>query len=74
MEKSGTLVFNHGEVEKIIEISIVPHDDEEDNRDQVFGFEISNVTPAGAKISKKNFKTIRIVLDDKMVNEQAALR
>jgi hypothetical protein len=32
-------------------------------RDESFGFQLSNVTPPGAKLSKKAFQIINIVTD-----------
>jgi hypothetical protein len=36
---------------------------EQEKRDETFGIKLSNVTPAGAKLSKKNFHYIDIVTD-----------
>ena len=61
--KSGTLVFNHGETEKTINIEILQHEDENEMRDESFGLQLSNCQPAGAKLSKKSFQIVNIVTD-----------
>ena len=50
---SGTLIFKKGETEKTIEIKIIEKEDGVE-RDETFGIELSNITPEGAKRSKKN--------------------
>lgn len=51
--ENGTLVFKKGETEKTIEIQITPKEDDVE-RDETFGIELSNITPEGAKLSKKS--------------------
>lgn len=58
----GTLTFKQNETEKTIEIPILNRDDLE-QRDESFGIQLSNVTPAGAKLSKKSFQLCNIVTD-----------
>lgn len=50
----GTLVFVQGETQKTIEIEVLERKDEE-TRDESFGIQLSNIRPAGAKLSKKSF-------------------
>jgi hypothetical protein len=45
-----------------ITVEILQRDDE-DIRHETFGIQLSNVTPDGAKLSKKNFNLINIVTD-----------
>jgi len=51
---SGTLKFLHAETSKTISIKILQRPDVA-QRDESFGFQLSNVTPQGAKLSKKAF-------------------
>jgi len=57
----GTLEFGGGETEKTIQVKIIQRDDEV--RDESFAIQLSNVTPAGAKLSKKSFMIVNIVTD-----------
>lgn len=50
----GTLTFIQGETSKVIEVEIIERKDEE-TRDESFGIQLSNIRPAGAKLSKKSF-------------------
>lgn len=59
---SGTLKFEQGETSKTISIKILQRVDAE-VRDESFGIQLHNVTPAGAKLSKKSFQIINIVTD-----------
>ena len=56
------LVFDRGEIEKTIEVVILDRPDE-DLRDETFGIQLSNITPDGAKLSKKSFHLVNIVTD-----------
>lgn len=56
------MTFEAGETEAVIQIKIVPHE-EGDMRDESFGIQLSNITPAGAKLSKKNFQIVNIITD-----------
>jgi hypothetical protein len=60
----GTLEFKHGETMKEITIKIKQRDDL-DVRDESFLVQLSNVTPAGAKLSKKSYMVVNIVTDAK---------
>jgi len=62
--KEGTLEFKHGEILNKIEIDIIKKDDDE-VRDESFLVQLSNVTPAGAKLSKKSYMVVNIVTDAK---------
>jgi len=42
-------------------------------RHETFGIQLSNVTPAGAKLSKKNFNLVNIVTDAESKKKQEAL-
>lgn len=55
-----------------ITVEILQRDDE-DIRHETFGIQLSNVTPDGAKLSKKNFNLINIVTDAESKKKQEAL-
>lgn len=57
--------FKHQETEKVVKIKILKptEDDGEEYSDNAFGFQLSNVRPEGAKLSKKSFQIINIVTD-----------
>jgi hypothetical protein len=61
----GKLIFGHGETEKRVMVPIMKPKNEEDDEDSanMFGFQLSNITPLGAKLSKKSFMHITIVAD-----------
>jgi len=59
----GTLKFDHQETSKEIKIKILKKDEE--SRDESFLVQLSNVTPAGAKLSKKSYMVVNIVTDAK---------
>lgn len=40
-----------------------PNEDEDEYSDNAFGFQLTNVKPSGAKLSKKHFIMINIVTD-----------
>jgi solute carrier family 8 (sodium/calcium exchanger) len=67
-----TLVFIQGETSKIITIEILERKDEE-VRDESFGIQLSNIRPAGAKLSKKSFQIVNIVTDAESKKKQEAL-
>jgi solute carrier family 8 (sodium/calcium exchanger) len=46
---------------------------EDDYSDNAFGFQLSNVTPGGAKLSKKSFQIVNIVTDLESKKKQDAL-
>jgi len=69
---SGTLVFQHGETEKTISVAIIQKDDDVE-RDELFGVQLYNITPAGAQLSKKDFILCHIVTDASAVLQQAIL-
>lgn len=58
----GTLSFENTMTEASFNITIIDRPELE-TRDETFGIKLSNVTPAGAKLSKKNFHYIDIVTD-----------
>lgn len=68
----GTLEFKHGETMKEIVIPIKAREDLE-VRDESFLVQLSNVTPAGAKLSKKSYMVVNIVTDAKAKKQQEAL-
>lgn len=72
-EKNGTLKFAHGETQKIIEIEILARPDQE-QRDESFGIQLSDITPAGAKLSKKSFQLVNIITDVDGKRKQEALK
>lgn len=58
----GTLSFENTMTEASFTIEIIDRPDME-QRDQTFGIRLSNVTPAGAKLSKKDCHYVDIVTD-----------
>ena len=50
----GTVVFEQNQTEATIEIPILARADV-DTRDESFGIQLENITPEGAKLSKKSF-------------------
>jgi len=68
----GTLEFKQGETEKRIPIQILQRDDVQ-GRDESFAVQLSNVYPAGAKLSKKSFMIVNIVTDVENKRKQDAL-
>jgi solute carrier family 8 (sodium/calcium exchanger) len=69
----GTLVFKQGETRGIIKVTIKARPDA-DMRDDSFGIQLSNITPDGAKLSKKSFMIINIVTDVEEKKKQEALQ
>jgi len=57
---------------KIIEIKILPREELE-VRDESFGIQLSNITPAGAKLSKNSYKVINIITDVEGKKKEEAL-
>lgn len=59
------LVFQNQETQKVVKVKILKSedDDNEEYSDNAFGFQLSNVTPNGAKLSKKSFQIVNIVTD-----------
>lgn len=53
VHNDGTMIFEQGETSKTIYIEILKKD--VDMRDESFGIQLENITPAGAKLSKKSF-------------------
>lgn len=51
------------ETEKTISVPIIQHTDPNEIRDESFGIQLSNITPEGAKLSKKAFAIVSIVTD-----------
>ena len=68
---TGTLVFEQGETSKTISVKILQRDVEV--RDESFGMQLSDITPAGAKLSKKSFMIVNIVTDVEGKKKQEAL-
>jgi len=58
----GTLVFEHGEMTKHIEIPI--HDDQEIEKDECFKVDLLTIEPAGAKFGRIQKTIITLVNDD----------
>jgi hypothetical protein len=72
LPNSGTLQFEKGETEKTITVEILLKD-EGIERDETFGVVLSNISPAGAKLSKKCNQVINIVTDSEAKRKQEAL-
>ena len=70
---SGTLVFEQTETVKVIQIKIILRPDVE-VRDESFGLQLSNITPDGAKLSKKSFQIVNIVTDVEGKKKSEALQ
>ena len=58
----GTVVFEQNQNTATIEIPILARPDGGD-RDESFGIQLSNITPDGAKLSKKSFQIVNIITD-----------
>ena len=56
-----TVVFENGETEKTVLVPIIQKDEE--HRNDSFAVQLSDVTPSGAKLSKKAFMIVTIVTD-----------
>lgn len=69
----GTLVFESMETEKTIQVPIIQHEDKSEIRDESFGIQLSNITPEGAKLSKKAFTIVSIITDIEGKKKQEAL-
>lgn len=69
----GTLTFNQNVTEQIIVVKIINREDIEE-RDDSFGVRLSNITPEGAKLSKKSFIIINIVSDKEGKKKAEALQ
>lgn len=69
----GTLTFAHQETEKTIEIPILFREGEEE-RDDSFMVKLSEVTPDGAKLSKKDAIIINILTDIDSKKRQETLQ
>ena len=72
VEEKGTLQFDHGETEKTICIKILQRPDQ-DSRDESFGIQLSNISPQGAKLSKKSFQIVNIITDVETKKKTEAL-
>ena len=71
----GTLTFNQGEISKIIKVTILGRGpDNDEPRDDSFGIQLSDITPDGAKLSKKSFMIINIITDVESKKKQEALQ
>lgn len=70
----GTLTFKSGENSNYIKVEILEKNLEGDEvRDEVFGIRLSNMQPAGAKLSKRSFMLVNIVTDVESKKKQEAL-
>ena len=69
----GTLKFQHGETEDYIVVKILQHEDPDEQRDESFAVHLSNVTPAGDKLSKRAMQIVNIVTDVENKKKQDAL-
>jgi len=56
-----------------IEIKILQHKDEKEERDESFGIQLFNIKPEGAKLSKNSYKIINIVTDVEGKKKEEAL-
>jgi len=72
-EDKGTLVFEAQETVKTISITILERTEQE-IRDESFGIQLANITPAGAKLSKKAFQRVNIVTDIEGKKKSEALK
>lgn len=70
VSEKGTLVFGHGETIKTINIEIIQKPGEE--RNESFKLKLSNVTPEGAKLSKKDFNLVNITTDEAALKKAEA--
>ena len=72
---TGTLHFQHREVEKEICVPILERHDlgKDAKRDEIFGVKISNAQPSVVKISKKDRIIVEIVTDAETKKQAEAL-
>lgn len=64
--------FEKGETEKTITVDIIEKEEGID-RDETFGIVLSNISPAGAKLTKKCNQMVNIVTDSEAKRKQEAL-
>jgi solute carrier family 8 (sodium/calcium exchanger) len=69
---SGTATFEHGMSSAVIKVEILPKP-EDVPRDESFGIQLENISPAGAKLSKKSSITVTITTDVEGKKKQEAL-
>ena len=69
------MIFGNQETEQSVKIKLIPQPENEQDEysDNAFGFELSNVQPMGAKLSKKSFQMINIVTDLDQKKQQDAV-
>jgi len=67
-ETRGQLIFENQETEKSVFVKIMQLEGDENDEysDNAFGFQLKNVHPEGAKLSKKSLQIINIVTDLEM--------
>lgn len=70
VNEKGTILFGHGETVKTINIEIIQKPGEE--RNETFKIKLSNVTPEGAKLSKKDFNLVNITTDEAALKKAEA--
>jgi len=66
------LQFEKGETEKTITVDIIEKEEGID-RDETFGIVLSNISPVGAKLTKKCNQMVNIVTDSEAKRKQEAL-
>merc|ERR1719454_2697292 len=64
-ETRGQLVFENTQTAKTVKVKLIPQSEDrvDDYSDNAFGFQLKNVHPEGAKLSKKSLQIINIVTD-----------
>ena len=67
-ETRGQLVFENTQTEKSVFVKIMQlnEDEQDEYSDNAFGFQLKNVHPEGAKLSKKSLQIVNIVTDLEM--------
>lgn len=69
----GTLEFKHTESKKTISIPIIQKEDENAEREEMFGLKLYDAEPAIVKVSKKDTAIIEIVTDSERKRQADAV-
>jgi len=69
LPKTETLIFEHGEIEKDIQVNIIEIEDEDPDRDEIFEIKLFDIEPEGAQLTKKDKCIVHIVGDNELDNK-----
>ena len=67
--RTETIIFEHGEIKKDIKVDIIEDENEDADRDDIFQIKLSDIEPAGAKLTKKDKCIVHIVGDNELDNK-----